>query len=116
MLTLPIQKQWFDEILAGTKTIEYREIKPYWTSRFLKVIGEKGDSSASFSTLIEIFNNQKKHIDIQFRNGYEPDSPSFIAECWIDIGNGEQSWSYSYERYYRIHIVRIKRKRKDIQR
>ena len=56
MLTLPIQKQWFDEILAGTKTIEYREIKPYWTSRFLKVIGEKGDSSASFSTLIEIFN------------------------------------------------------------
>ena len=113
MLTLPIQKQWFDEILAGTKTIEYREIKPYWTSRFLKVIGEKGDSSASFSTLIEIFNNQKKHIDIQFRNGYEPDSPSFIAECWIDIGNGEQSWSYSYERYYRIHIVRIRRKRKD---
>ena len=108
MLTLPIQKQWFDEILAGTKTIEYRDIKPYWTSRFLKVIGEKGNSDDSISKLIGIFNNQKKHIDIQFRNGYDPDSPSFIAECWIDIGSGERSWSYSYEKYYRVHIVKIK--------
>lgn len=108
MLTLPIQKQWFDEILAGTKTIEYRDIKPYWTSRFLKVIGEKGNSDDSISKLIGILNNQKKHIDIQFRNGYDPDSPSFIAECWIDIGSGERSWSYSYEKYYRVHIVKIK--------
>jgi hypothetical protein len=25
------------EIIAGTKKIEYRQIKPYWTRRFAKV-------------------------------------------------------------------------------
>ena len=25
------------EIIAGTKKIEYRQIKPYWTKRFAKV-------------------------------------------------------------------------------
>ena len=51
MLTLPIKKQWFDEILAGTKKIEYREIKPYWTSRLLKVTGIDGDPDESVSVL-----------------------------------------------------------------
>lgn len=38
MLTLPIKKKWFDMILSGEKKEEYREIKPYYDSRF-KYIG-----------------------------------------------------------------------------
>lgn len=34
MLTLPIKKKWFDMILSGEKKEEYREIKPYWDTRF----------------------------------------------------------------------------------
>ena len=34
MLTLPIKKKWFDMIKSGEKKEEYREIKPYYTSRF----------------------------------------------------------------------------------
>jgi hypothetical protein len=30
-LTTTIKRQWLAEIIAGTKKIEYREIKPYWT-------------------------------------------------------------------------------------
>lgn len=33
MLTFILKKEWYDKIKSGEKTIEYREIKPYWTSR-----------------------------------------------------------------------------------
>jgi len=36
-ITTTIERQWLAEIVAGTKKIEYRQIKPYWTKRFAKV-------------------------------------------------------------------------------
>jgi hypothetical protein len=36
-ITTTIERQWLAEIIAGTKKIEYRQIKPYWTKRFAKV-------------------------------------------------------------------------------
>jgi hypothetical protein len=36
-VTTTIERQWLAEIIAGTKKVEYREIKPYWTKRFTKV-------------------------------------------------------------------------------
>ena len=32
-----IELKWLAQIVAGTKKIEYRQIKPYWTKRFAKV-------------------------------------------------------------------------------
>jgi hypothetical protein len=29
-ITTTIEREWLAEIIAGTKKIEYREIKPYW--------------------------------------------------------------------------------------
>ena len=37
ILTLNVSKQWFDMIVSGEKTEEYREIKPYWASRLVKI-------------------------------------------------------------------------------
>ena len=39
MLILPIKKKWFDMIASGEKTEEYREIKPYYDSRFMNAFG-----------------------------------------------------------------------------
>lgn len=36
-ITTTIKRQWLAEIIAGTKKIEYRQIKPYWTKRFATV-------------------------------------------------------------------------------
>jgi hypothetical protein len=33
-ITTTIKREWLDKIVAGTKKVEYREIKPYWTERF----------------------------------------------------------------------------------
>ena len=30
VLKLVVKKKWFDMIVSGEKTEEYREIKPYW--------------------------------------------------------------------------------------
>lgn len=35
-LTLNVSKQWFDMIVTGEKTEEYRVIKPYWVTRLFQ--------------------------------------------------------------------------------
>src|SRR5271169_3986435 len=36
-ITTTIEREWLAQIIAGTKKIEYRQIKPYWMKRFAKV-------------------------------------------------------------------------------
>jgi len=33
MLVFPLKKEWYEKIKSGEKTIEYREVKPYWETR-----------------------------------------------------------------------------------
>lgn len=33
MLIFSLKKEWYEKIKSGEKTIEYREVKPYWTVR-----------------------------------------------------------------------------------
>ena len=43
ILTLNVSKQWFDMIVSGEKTEEYRVIKPYWASRLVNQKAESGE-------------------------------------------------------------------------
>ena len=45
MLIFPLKKEWYEKIKRGEKTIEYREVKSYWTKRFINAGCEnnKGD-------------------------------------------------------------------------
>jgi hypothetical protein len=36
-ITTTIKRPWLAEIIAGTKKIEYREIKPYWAKRLKSI-------------------------------------------------------------------------------
>ena len=69
MLTLPIKKKWFDMIKSGEKLEEYREIKPYYDSRFKKYC------HMSSRDVMENY-IPDNCIDIIFRNGYSKSSPS----------------------------------------
>jgi len=53
ILHLTLKLKWFLEIAVGYKTIEYREIKPYWNSRLIN----------------------REYDEVHFRNGYRADSP-----------------------------------------
>lgn len=88
MLILPIKKKWFDMILSGEKKEEYREIKPYYDSRFSKY-----NIRADYYKPIGI---------VLFRNGYSKNSPTLKCEvkCAIDIG--KTKWGAEQGKFYYV--------------
>lgn len=91
MIILPITKKWFEMLKSGEKAEEYREIKPYYTVRFLKGLGfPKTEQDIILELLRE--KEAKKPITVLFRNGYSKASPSFMAECYLSIGRGKEKW------------------------
>jgi hypothetical protein len=57
VLHLNLYRKYFDQILKGEKTTEYREVTPYWSKRL-----------------------EGRHYDvIQFRNGYAKVAPMMIV-------------------------------------
>ncbi len=97
MLILPIKKKWFDMILSGQKTEEYREIKPYYDSRFRNAFGLNTGRGA-----------WERPYPVMFRNGYSSKSPSFVAEIILSIGEGKPEWGAEPgKEYYILHICSI---------
>lgn len=96
ILHLTLKKKWFDMILSGEKTEEYREIKDYWKNRFLTV-------EAPF---VHRFKNYSK---IKFTNGYSKNAPFFIIECLgIDYGKGKEDWGVEKGKdYFVIKLGKI---------
>ena len=97
MLILPIKKKWFDMILSGEKKEEYREIKPYYRSRFNNLFCMAPYSGLPYGHDI---------VKIMFRNGYSTNSPSFIAECTLDIKTGRTEWGAEAGKEY--YVLKIK--------
>ena len=103
-MVLTLKKQWFDMILQGVKTEEYREIKPYWEIRFYNYFGQHYDFSKGKPRIV--WNKQQK--DIVFRNGYGKNKPEFTAECTISEGYGKSEWgAVPNKKYYILTIHRI---------
>lgn len=97
MLILPIKKKWYDMILSGEKKEEYREIKPYYDSRFRNAFGLNTGHSA-----------WDHPYPVMFRNGYSSKSPSFVAEITLSIGKGKPEWGAEPgKEYYVLKILEI---------
>lgn len=83
ILTLIVSKQWFDMILTGEKTEEYREIKPYWASRLVNQQAESGevlfDEFGGYCRVIGKL-EYKTYTHVLFINGYRKDSPRIEKE------------------------------------
>ena len=91
VLTLTVIKQWFDMIVAGEKTEEYLEIKPYWASRLVNQQAGSGDvlfdEFGGYCLVIGKL-EYKTYTHILFINGYRKDSPRIEKEIEsITIGN-----------------------------
>ncbi len=110
MLILPIKKKWFDMILFGEKQEEYREIKPYYITRFSRAFGFI--NCATFAADTEKFINQLRDIGVGgsificFRNGYNKNSPSFVAKCSLSIGTGNEEWGAERGKEYFVLTVK----------
>jgi len=95
MLTLPIKKKWFDMIVSGEKKEEYREIKPYYDSRFMNLLR------------IEL-GKFKDEEYILFRNGYSKNSPTIKCKVYISYGYGKEEWGAEpNKKYYVLKILSV---------
>ena len=108
MLILPIKKKWFDMILSGEKKEEYREIKPYYTSRFINALGRNGLVQAEEAKRLLLKSLDEKQFELLFRNGYSSSSPTFSAVCHLKVGAGKEKWgAVAGVEYYVLKIDRI---------
>jgi len=80
VLHLNLFRKYFDAILNGEKTTEYREVTSYWSKRL-----------------------EGRHYDvIKFRNGYRKDAPEMVVEyCGVNVVN------YKNENTYAIDLGKI---------
>ena len=89
-------------ILSGEKKEEYRELKPYYKTRFAKIF-----EMYNYSYIPTGLDTHK----IIFRNGYRSDSPSLIASCRLDIKQGKPEWGAEEgKEYYVLTIVAVRKK------
>jgi len=82
LLHLTLKHKWFDQIKSGVKTIEYREIKPFWTKR--------------------IWEKRNQITEVIFHRGYTRD----IIHCKISkIDIGPSPYPEMPDTYYRLHLI-----------
>lgn len=68
-LYLVLKKQYFLEILAGTKKEEYRDFTEYFIKKF-----------CTFDQNGEI-NGCKKYDTVRFQMGYQRNAPQLVVDC-----------------------------------
>lgn len=109
MLTLPIKKKWFNMIFSGEKKEEYREIKPYYDTRFQNTFGVIWLGNELLQGEDVPKEIRKDAIqEIRFRNGYGSSCPSFIAKCSLEINTGKEEWGAEPKKEYyvlKIHDI-----------
>ena len=81
ILDLPIERFFFDQILAGTKTEEFRDRTEYWKTRL----------------------EGRDYDEIRFRAGYKPDSPKMFVEFrGVKILSDENSYAIQLGKILRL--------------
>lgn len=124
ILSLNLKKKWFDLILSGKKTEEYREIKPFWCARFILINGEK----KSFKYWVNWFSELKHdpstiiqmqvdhgimsfidYSEVSFLNGMTPPVPQFMIKLnSIEIKEGNKKWGAEpFTNYFTLTLGRL---------
>ena len=97
-LHLPLKKQWYEMIESGVKTEEYREIKPYWTRRFIGMNQPLFSFRNGYQQV-----NVKGYTHVEFSYGYTNRTMTFeIKE--ITIGKGNPEWGAPKEDVFIIKL------------
>lgn len=96
MLIFPLKKEWFDKIKSGEKTIEYREVKGYWQSRFYNEMG-------FFPEQTQVI----KPIPCKLRLGY---TNKYLKACIskVEVVNGKNTDLKIDKPVYAIHLIDVK--------
>lgn len=111
-LTLTIKKKWYDMILSGEKKAEYRDIKPFYISRFRNhfYTYEKGEDTQDSPPTNEGFLQAARKLNIWFdaiilKNGYRKDSRAMKISGVMHVETGKPEWGAEPgKEYFVLHI------------
>lgn len=105
MLTFPLKKEWYEKIKSGEKTVEYREVKPYWTKRL--------NSCFIIPAASQLLNGIRKELTFNYvfpcklRLGYTKECLS-ARIIKIMIVDGKDTDLHIDKPVYAIHLVNVK--------
>ena len=105
MLIFPLKKQWYEKIKSGEKTIEYREVKPYWTKRL--------NGCFTIPAAIQLLEGIRKELTFhqvfpcKLRLGY---TKKYLSAriTKIEIVNGKDTDLAIDKPVYTIHLADVK--------
>ena len=112
MFIIPIKKKYFDMIASGEKKEEYREIKPFYTSRLAAKWMENYVGLPYSPDDKEIFIEWlKEKGTVEFgliflRNGYSTKCKTISSECTLRIGTGKTEWGAETGKEYYVFGIK----------
>lgn len=115
VLHLTLKKKWFDMILSGEKTEEYRDPKEYWLRRLCVWGGTPSmmcpknwganSKTSCWQCVSEDGMKIRTFAAIEFRNGYSANAPTMLVECkGITTGIGKPEWGAPE---YSVFIIKL---------
>lgn len=105
MLIFTLKKEWYNKIATGQKSIEYREVKPYWTKRLQKEIGP-GFLGGKF---IKIWFGDNVRPTCYLQLGYNPDTRMIAKIKEIMIVDGKTTDLAIHRPVYAIHLENVEK-------
>lgn len=103
MLIFPLKKEWYKKIKSGEKTIEYREVKPYWTKR----LNPKSGLDSIFLKLLEVKGGEFCNIPCKLRLEYT-NKYMTANVVKIEIVDGNNTDLHINKPVYAIHLKDVK--------
>ena len=100
MLIFPLKKEWYEKIRSGEKTVEYREVKPYWTRRI-----QVAAKNCEWKFLDD--KSGRYFIPCVLRLGYtKQQMTAYITK--IEVVNGKDTDLHVDKPVYAIHLANVR--------
>ncbi len=107
MITFILKKEWYEKIKSGEKTIEYREVKPYWINRIAKEYENELFEDGILERVSQFYIFRGENHFCKLRLGYT--NKYMTANITkIEILNGEDTDLHIDKPVYAIHLSEIK--------
>lgn len=107
MLIFPLKKEWYEKIKSGEKTVEYREVKPYWTNRIVKEYENELFEDGISERVSQFYIFRGKNHFCKLRLGYT--NKYMTANITkIEIADGENTDLHIDKPVYAIHLANVR--------
>ena len=111
MLTFSLKKEWYEKIKSGEKTVEYREVKPYWTRRFYNENGGESSAMVEENVFAEpllvgqavVFLTMECKLRLGYTNKY---MTAYIPK--IEVVDGKDTDLHIDKPVYAIHLADVR--------